>query len=51
LGDCVWTGNKGSNFFHCSSVINALCFAIKNSFLQQSVHKSLPRASLKYIKF
>jgi hypothetical protein len=30
-------------------VINALCFAIKNPFLQQSVHKSLPSASLKYI--
>jgi hypothetical protein len=51
LGDCVWTGNKGSNFSHCSSVINDSCVAIKNSFLQQSVHKSLPRASLKYIKF
>lgn len=49
FGDCVCVGSKGSSFFHCSSVINALCFAIKNSFLQQSVHKSLPSASLKYI--
>lgn len=49
LGDCVWTGNSGSNFFHCSSVINAFCFAIKNSFLQQSIYKSFNRASLKYL--
>jgi hypothetical protein len=38
--------NKGSNFSHCSSVISDACFVIKNSFLQQSVHKSLPIASL-----
>jgi hypothetical protein len=49
LGDCVWTGNKGSNFSHCSSVINVLRFAIKNSFLQQSIYKSFNRASLKYL--
>jgi len=49
LGDCVCVGSKGSSFCHCSSVINCFCFAIKNPFLQQSVHKSLPRASLKYL--
>jgi hypothetical protein len=49
LGDCVWTGNKGSNFSHCSSVINVLRFAIKNSFLQQSIYKSFNCASLKYL--
>jgi hypothetical protein len=49
LGDCLWTGNKGPNFSHCSSVINVLRFAIKNPFLQQSVHKSFNRASLKYL--
>mgnify|MGYP001825942129 CR=1 FL=1 len=49
LGDCLWTGNKGSYFSHCSSVINALRFAIKKSFLQQSIYKSFNRASLKYL--
>jgi len=47
LGDCMCFGNKGSNFFHCSSVMKVSFFAIKNSFLQQSLHKSLPGASLK----
>ena len=51
LGDCLWTGNKGSNFSHCSSVINVLSFAIKNSFLPQSIYKSFNRESLKYIQF
>jgi hypothetical protein len=49
LGDWQWVGNNDSSFRHCSSVINRFCFAIKNSFLQQSVHKSLPSASLKYL--
>ena len=30
LGDRLGVGNKGSSFFHCSSVIDGLCFAIKN---------------------
>ena len=37
FGDCLCSGNSGSSFFHCSSVINVSFFAIKNSFLQQSL--------------
>jgi hypothetical protein len=46
-GDCVWIGNRGSSFSHWSSVINVSCFAIKNPFLQQSIHKSFNRERLK----
>lgn len=45
--DWLCLGNKGSSFCHCSSVINFSCFAIKKSFLQQSIHKSFKGASLK----
>ena len=48
FGDCLCFGSSGSSFFHCSSVINFSLFAIKNSFLQQSLHKSFNSASLKY---
>lgn len=48
FGDCLCFGNSGSSFFHCSSVINISFFAIKYSFLQQSLHKSFNSASLKY---
>jgi hypothetical protein len=48
FGDCLCFGSSGSIFFHCSSVIKCSFFAIKNSFLQQSLHKSFNSASLKY---
>ena len=49
FGDCLCFGSRGSSFFHCASVINFSFFAIKNSFLQQSLHKSFNSASLKFI--
>ena len=49
FGDCLCFGSNGSSFFHCSSVINVSLFAIKNSFLQQSLHKLFNGASLKFI--
>lgn len=48
FGDCLCLGSSASSLFHCSSVINFSFFAIKNSFLQQSLHKSFNSASLKY---
>lgn len=47
FGDCLCFGNNDSSFFHCSSVINFSFFAIKNSFLKQSLHKSFNGESLK----
>lgn len=48
LGDCSCFGNRGSSFFHCCSVTKFRFFAIKKSFLQQSIRKSFNGASLKY---
>ncbi len=48
FGDCLCFGSSDSKFFHCSSVKYFSCLAIKNSFLQPSLHKSFNSATFKY---
>lgn len=45
FGDCLYLGNSGSSFFHCSSVINFSFFAIEIPF-HSKVYISLSRAQV-----